>query len=250
MKQAVFFIVLLCSFCRLQSADQALAYDEGYDDRPQVIVKGEEARKKFLQKKFEAAIQNGKMKKALVLAPHAKKNPNIWIKAASSGPQALSVAKECEIPYETMSVEEIKALNVADLADENCELYLWTTQKYLPDAFEVLKAWGFKYCQTLTWCKKPMGKGQGGVYCPTTEFLILGRKGKMPKVKRIDTTWWNVKRTNKHSKKPEFFQDLIETVSDAPRLEMFARRERKNWDVWGNEVESNVNLETSANNGR
>lgn len=152
------------------------------------------------------------------------------------------IPKNEPMPYETMSIEEIKALNVASLADENCELYLWTTQKYLPDAFEVLKAWGFKYCQTLTWCKTPMGTGQGGVYCPTTEFLILGRKGKMPKVKRIDTTWWNVKRTNKHSKKPEFFQDLIETVSDYPRLELFARRERENWDVWGNEVESSVAL--------
>ena len=125
---------------------------------------------------------------------------------------------EIPIPYETMSVEEIKALNVAGLADENCELYLWTTQKYLPDAFEVLKAWGFKYCQTLTWCKTPMGTGQGGVYCPTTEFLILGRKGKMPKVERIDTTWWEVKRQMKHSKKPEFFQDLIEQVSEAQDL--------------------------------
>ena len=150
---------------------------------------------------------------------------------------------EIPIPYETMSVEEIKALAVASLADENCELYLWTTQKYLPDAFEVLKAWGFKYCQTLTWCKTPRGKGQGGIYCPTNEFLILGRKGKMPKVERINTTWWNVKRAWKtHSKKPEFFQDLIETVSDATRLEMFARRERENWDVWGNEVESSVAL--------
>jgi len=147
------------------------------------------------------------------------------------------------LPYPYMAVEEIKALNVADLADENCELYLWTTQKYLPDAFEVLKAWGFKYCQTLTWCKTPKGTGQGGVYCPTTEFIILGRKGKMPKVTRVDTTWFHTKRPNNaHSKKPEFFQDLIETVSDAPRLEMFARRERENWDVWGNEVESNINL--------
>lgn len=90
------------------------------------------------------------------------------------------------------------------------------------------------YCQTLTWCKKPMGKGQGGVYCPTTEFLILARRGKMPKVERIDTTWWEVKRQMKHSKKPEFFQDLIEQVSEAPRLEMFARREREGWDVFGN----------------
>jgi N6-adenosine-specific RNA methylase IME4 len=150
--------------------------------------------------------------------------------------------KKIPIPYNTMSVDEIKSLNVASLTDDNCELYLWTTQKYLPDAFGVLKAWGFKYCQTLTWCKTPMGTGQGGVFCPTTEFLILGRKGKMPKVKRIETTWWNIKRTNKHSKKPEFFQDLIETVSDSPKLEMFARRERNGWDVWGNEVENSINL--------
>lgn len=173
----------------------------------------------------------------------------IWGKA--SIPRSKThIPKDEPMPYKTMSVEEIKALNVVDLADENCDLYLWTTQKYLPDAYEVLKVWGFKYCQTLTWCKTPMGTGQGGVYCPTTEFLILRRKGKMPKVKRIDTTWWNVKRTNKHSKKPEFFQELIETVSDAPRLEMFARRKRVGWDIWGNELENDVELETSANNGR
>ena len=65
------------------------------------------------------------------------------------------------LPYEYLSVQEIKELDIASLADENCELYLWTTQKYLPDAFEVLKVWGFKYCQTLTWCKNPMGTGQG-----------------------------------------------------------------------------------------
>ncbi len=146
------------------------------------------------------------------------------------------------IPYNTMAIEEIKALNVADLADGNCELYLWATQKYLPDAFEVLKAWGFKYCQTLTWCKTPMGLGQGGIFCPTTEFILLGRKGKMPKVKRINTTWWNIKRTKIHSKKPEYFQDLIETVTDEPRLEMFARRKRTGWDVWGNEVESDITI--------
>lgn len=147
-----------------------------------------------------------------------------------------------EIPYPTMTVEEIKSLNVASLADENCELYLWTTQKYLPDAFEVLKAWGFKYCATITWCKKPRA-GLGGKFTPTTEFLIYARNGKMSKYKRILTTWFEVKRPhNAHSKKPEFFQDLIETVSDAPRLEMFARRERENWDAWGNEVVSDVVL--------
>ena len=147
------------------------------------------------------------------------------------------------LPYRTMTVEEIASLSVGGLAADNCELYLWTTQKYLPDAFEVIKMWGFKYCQTLTWCKKPRGLGQGGIYCPTTEFLILARKGKMPKVKRIDSTWFLTKRPhNSHSTKPEDFQDMIEQVTYHPRLELFARRKRLGWDCWGNEVESDIDL--------
>jgi len=147
------------------------------------------------------------------------------------------------MPYETMSIDIIKKLPVLNVADSNCELYLWTTQKYLPFSFDVVKAWGFKYCQTLTWCKKPRGTGQGGVYCPTTEFLILGRRGKMPKVQRVNTTWWETKRPhNSHSTKPEVFQGIIECVSEPPRLEMFARRYRLGWDVWGNEVVSKKEL--------
>lgn len=172
-----------------------------------------------------------------------------WGKASKPNYEG-HIPKESDLPYDWMSVEEIKALPVGSLANKNCELYLWTTQKYLPDTFEVIKSWGFKYCQTLTWCKKPMGKGQGGVYCPTTEFLILARRGKMPKVERIDTTWWQVSRAWKtHSKKPEFFQDLIEQVSEAPRLEMFARREREGWDVFGNEVNNSIDLERYRSNG-
>jgi N6-adenosine-specific RNA methylase IME4 len=172
-----------------------------------------------------------------------------WGKASKPNYEG-HIPKESDLPYDWMSVDEIKALPVGSIANKNCELYLWTTQKYLPDAFEVIKVWGFKYCQTLTWCKKPMGKGQGGIYCPTTEFLILARRGKMPKVERVDTTWWQVSRAWKtHSKKPEFFQDLIEQVSEAPRLEMFARREREGWDVFGNEVNNSINLELYRSNG-
>ncbi len=143
-----------------------------------------------------------------------------------------------DMPYATMTVSEIAALPVAELAADNCDLYLWATQKYLPDGFDVLKAWGFKYCQILTWCKTPMGTGQGGLYCPTTEFLLLGRTGKMPTSKtRKDSTWWNWPRAWKtHSRKPEAAQDIIEQMSDGPRIELFARHERSGWDVWGNEV--------------
>ena len=157
-----------------------------------------------------------------------------WGKAT---PASRPNCKVYKMPYPTMNVDAIAALPVARLAAANCELYLWTTQKYLPDAFRVMAAWGFKYCQTLTWCKTPRGTGQGGIFCPTTEFLLLGRKGKMPVKRRVDTTWWNVKRPhNSHSTKPEHFQDVIETVTNEPRLELFARRKRPNWTTWGNEV--------------
>jgi len=151
--------------------------------------------------------------------------------------------KELPLPYNYMTIDEIKELPIKNLADDNCELYLWATQKYLHEGIEILKHWGFKHCTTITWCKKPRGTGQGGVYCPTTEFLLHGRIGKMPKVKRIDSTWFLTTRPhNSHSTKPEFFQDLIESVSNDPRLEMFARRKRVGWDVWGNEVESDVEI--------
>lgn len=144
------------------------------------------------------------------------------------------------LPYSHMSIQDIAAMPTAKIADDNCDLYLLVTQKYLPDSFEILRRWGFKYCQTLTWCKTPRGTGQGGLFCPTTEFIILARRGRMPKKPRIDSTWWNVKRTKKHSQKPEFFQDLIESVSDSPRIELFARRPRPGWDVWGNEVDCDI----------
>lgn len=169
-----------------------------------------------------------------------------WGKNSGNGVRGdFSGRKETEyyLPYPTLTIEQIKAINVNEIADSNCELYLWTTGKYLPESFEVLKSWGFKYCQTLTWCKTPRGTGQGGIYCPTTEFLILARKGKAPKVKRIDSTWFHTKRPhNSHSTKPDFFLEMIEKVTEEPRLEMFARRVRSGWDVFGNEVEGSINI--------
>jgi N6-adenosine-specific RNA methylase IME4 len=166
-----------------------------------------------------------------------------WGKA-SIAPRGSSYApQDSEVPYQMMTLQEIMKLPIVELADDNCDLYLWTTQKYLPAAFDVIKAWGFKYCQTLTWCKKPKGTGQGGLYCPTTEFLLVCRRGKMPVgKKRLDTTWWEVKRPMLHSEKPELFHKVIEGQSDEPRLEMFARRKIDGWDVWGNEVDSDILL--------
>jgi N6-adenosine-specific RNA methylase IME4 len=166
-----------------------------------------------------------------------------WGKGSDKCAMANSSANvDTPLPYPAMSIEEISSLPIISLASENCELYLWTTQKYLPFSFDIIKAWGFKYCQTLTWCKIPMGTGQGGLFTPTTEFLLLGRKGKMPIRERINTTWFEVKRQSRHSKKPDFFRQLIEGLSDGPRVELFARDKVRDWDVWGNEVESDITI--------
>lgn len=147
------------------------------------------------------------------------------------------------LDYPSMTVEAITALPVAGLADPvGCHLYLWTTNRYLPDVFDVLKAWGFRYSQTLIWAKTPMGQGPGGVAAQNAEYLILARRGTLKHLRRIDSVWHNWPRTAKHSKKPEHALDLIESLSPGPYLEMFSRRHRLGWDVWGNEVASSIAL--------
>lgn len=89
--------------------------------------------------------------------------------------------------YALMSIKEIKALPIASLADpEGCHLYMWTTNNYLPDALECVKAWGFQYVTLITWCKDSMGLGQyfrgmteHCIFAPTqkkTTLQVGGRK--------------------------------------------------------------------------
>jgi len=160
-----------------------------------------------------------------------------WLKA--SRPRSKNhIPKDSGQPYKTMKVKEIRGLDIKALAAKNCELYCWTTQKYLPEVFGIIKGWGFKYCQMLTWIKNPMGTGQGGAYTATTEFLVLARRGRMPTgFKRVDRTHWQVKRTNKHSQKPNFFHELIEQNTLPPRMEIFARKKHPGWDAIGEEID-------------
>lgn len=152
------------------------------------------------------------------------------------------------LAYPTLSVREIAALPIADLADDDCALYLWTTNGYLHDAFHVLDAWGFDYSTTIVWTKNPMGSGLGGAWGISTEFVLYGRRGSPAENRRIPSTWWGWKRPYdkrgkpRHSAKAPQFQDLVEQVNDGPRLEMFARSQRLGWDSWGDEALNHVDL--------
>ncbi len=153
-----------------------------------------------------------------------------------------------DLSYDSMTLDAIKALPVADFAEDDAHLYLWTTNGYLPHAFDVIRAWGFTYSTTLVWCKTPFGGGGlGGKWRITTEFLLHATRGSLAGTGEIIGTWWHQKRAYeggypKHSSKPASFQDRIEQVSPGPYLEMFARRQRLGWDTWGNECLQHVEL--------
>ena len=87
--------------------------------------------------------------------------------------------KSYGLPYSTMTLDEIKALPVRDMSDnrdEDAHLYLWTTSRYLADAFGVARAWGFHYAATLVWCKAPRGWSTGGLYQNNVEFVLFCRR--------------------------------------------------------------------------
>ena len=81
-----------------------------------------------------------------------------------------------------------------------------------------------------------------GAYTSITEFILFCRRGNLKTKKRLDTTWWNLPKHNKQSHKPELFREIIESMSHPPYLELFARQKTDGWDVWGNEVESDIKL--------
>ena len=138
-----------------------------------------------------------------------------------------------QLTYPTMSDAEIEAL--CPPAADAAHLYIWTVNAKVEAAYKVARAWGFRPSSLLVWAKNPMGVGLGGTYCNTAEFCLFARRGTLPAMKRVPTTWWNWKR-GKHSVKPDAFQAMIETVSPGPYLELFARRKRDGWEAWGNEV--------------
>lgn len=145
--------------------------------------------------------------------------------------------------YETMSLNEIKQIPVPEVADEKCHLYLWIPNALLPEGLEVMRAWGFEYKTNIIWEKvrkdgMPDGRGVGFYFRNVTEILLFGIKGDKNRTLAPGRSQVNLIRSMKreHSRKPDEFVSLIESCSSAPFLEMFARGDRENWDMWGNQA--------------
>jgi N6-adenosine-specific RNA methylase IME4 len=149
-----------------------------------------------------------------------------------------------DFPYPTMTVADIEMMNVSGWADAGgCNLFCWTTNRYFPDAFHVVEAWGFTYTQTIVWRKTGNPPPHGGSIAPNhAEYLLVARRrGGARWLNRLPSSVVDVPRQS-HSRKPDAFLDLIERVSPPPYLELFARRQRLGWDTWGNEALEHVEV--------
>jgi N6-adenosine-specific RNA methylase IME4 len=133
--------------------------------------------------------------------------------------------------YATMPIEEIEKLPIAKIADKNCHLYLWVTNRSLPKAFRLLDIWGFRYITCLTWVKPHYG--MGNYFRGSTEQILFGVRGSQP-LKRHDVgTHFNAPRGKEHSSKPDEFYRLIESCSYAPYIDIFGRKKKESWVIWG-----------------
>lgn len=138
--------------------------------------------------------------------------------------------------YPTMTLDAILNEPVSSLIADAAHLHLWTTNAFLREAFDVVRAWGFRYKSCLVWVKPQIG--MGNYWRVSHEFLLLGVRGSLPFHARTIRSWQLARRTV-HSRKPFLFRSLIEQVSPGPYLELYGREEQPQtgWSVYGNQVE-------------
>ena len=193
---------------------------------------------------------------------------------------AGQVKRGADRHYPLMSTAELGSLLVSAVAAPDAHLWLWTTLSHLPDGLWLMDRWGFKYVTHLVWvkgvgCRDCDGWGAVSLTVPCStcdytglapsatvqqglgqyvrgahELVLFGKRGQppyrtKPDGKRAQVPSAFVARRTEHSKKPEHIHQAAEMISPGPRLEMFARRPRDGWSVFGNQVEGSVEIPTA-----
>lgn len=162
--------------------------------------------------------------------------------------KALAGNRGAVCKYPVMTGGVLQDLPIGQIAAKDCILFLWVTMPKLNECFDLIKAWGFEYKTVgFTWIKKNKKSGtnfwgMGRWTRANAELCLIATKGKP---KRLDAGVHSVIETKieQHSKKPDIIRDqIVKLMGDLPRIELFARQKTKGWDVWGNEVESDIKL--------
>jgi N6-adenosine-specific RNA methylase IME4 len=161
---------------------------------------------------------------------------------------AKGKGRSAEHHYPTMSLDELRALDVGSLAAANCVLFLWATWPMLPQALKLIETWGLTYkTAAFDWCKV---SDQGDMFDPgravhigggfwtrsNTEPCLLATRGK-PKRLNADVRMAIIEPRREHSRKPDCVHERIERLVAGPYLELFARQQQRGWTAWGNETD-------------
>lgn len=147
--------------------------------------------------------------------------------------------KSAAAHYDLMSIDDIVALPVANLAQRDCLMLMWVTAPRLVESLRVMAAWGFTYKSNIVWRKTtPAGKVRMGTgYWARTmhESVLIGTMGKPGKFSAFPSLFDGIAR--EHSRKPEEFYALVNKHTDGlRRADLFARQSRTGFDAWGNEA--------------
>lgn len=148
--------------------------------------------------------------------------------------------KSAEQHYETMTLDQIKAMPVASVARKDCWLWLWATAPMYDQARETMHAWGFSYVTQGVWLKTTKSGapafGTGYVLRNSHEPYLIGKIGK-PSICSRSVRSAIVAQRREHSRKPdEAYRDAALLAGDVPKLELFSREPREGWSTWGNET--------------
>jgi N6-adenosine-specific RNA methylase IME4 len=144
--------------------------------------------------------------------------------------------RSIENHYPTMTLEEICALPVSELATDDAVLFLWATAPKLAECMKVIEAWGFEYRTEMVWDKEIIGMGYWARN--QHESLLIARRGSFPPP-QPGTQPASVHRARRteHSEKPSFYAEMIDRAYPRlPKIELFCRSPRDGWDAWGNQA--------------
>lgn len=137
--------------------------------------------------------------------------------------------------YPLMTIQEICEMPIKGITAQNAALFLWVTSPILEESFEVVNSWGFEYKTSFIWDK--IKHNMGHYSSVRHEILLLCIKGSYPlQIKKLFDSVYSEERTE-HSKKPDFYYDMIEAIyPNGDKIELFARQQRNGWDNYGNQI--------------
>jgi N6-adenosine-specific RNA methylase IME4 len=138
-----------------------------------------------------------------------------------------------QCPYPTMTAGDVVAMPVNDLAHDDSILWLWTTNAFMFEAYNIAAAWGFQVKTILTWVKDRMGLGDW--LRGQTEHCLMCVRGK-PVIQLTNQTTVLNGKLREHSRKPDEFYSLVEALCPGSKCELFCRQQRDGWTAFGAEV--------------